>query len=53
LEPDAEIAADNFNKLGDKMKVNVRQAGAEGQKGGAPGPKKRRPSKDAPQGNQS
>jgi multidrug efflux system membrane fusion protein len=46
LEPDAVIATDNFNKLGDGMKVNVRQPGAEGQRGGARGGKKHGGNKD-------
>jgi membrane fusion protein, multidrug efflux system len=51
LDPGAVIAADNFNKLGDNMKVNVRQPVGEGQKGGAPGNKKHRQNNDAAQVN--
>jgi len=40
LEPGEVIAADNFNKLGDGMKVNLRQPGGAGRKTGAPGGKK-------------
>jgi len=36
LAAGAVIAANNFNKLGDGMKVSVRQPGGEGQKEGAP-----------------
>jgi multidrug efflux system membrane fusion protein len=41
VEPGEVIATDNFNKLGDGMKVNLRQPGGEGPKGGAPGGKKK------------
>jgi len=37
LEPGGVIATDNFNKLGDGMKVNLRQPGGEERKSGAPG----------------
>jgi multidrug efflux system membrane fusion protein len=40
VKPGEVIAADNFNKLGDNMKVNLRPPGGEGQKGGAPGGRK-------------
>ncbi len=40
LEPGTTIVTDNFNKLGDGMRVNLRQAGGAGQKGGAPAKKK-------------
>ena len=53
LEPGALIATDNFNKLGDGMKVTLRQPAGEGQKGGAPGNKKHRPKKDSAQDNPS
>jgi multidrug efflux system membrane fusion protein len=48
LEPGTEIATDNFNKLGDGMKVNVREPGGGG---GGPGNKKRRQNKDTAQEN--
>ncbi len=51
LEPGDVIATDNFNKLGDGMKVNLRQGG--GQRGGAPGGKKHHGNKDASQDNPS
>jgi membrane fusion protein, multidrug efflux system len=41
VEPGETIATDNFNKLGDGMKVNLRPAGGAGQKGGAAGGKKK------------
>jgi multidrug efflux system membrane fusion protein len=53
LEPGAAIATDNFDKLGDGIKVNVRQPGGEGQKGGAPGNKKPRQNKDKARENAS
>jgi multidrug efflux system membrane fusion protein len=40
VEPGEVIVTDNYNKLGDGMKVIVRPTGGEGQKGGAPGGKK-------------
>ncbi len=51
LPPDAVIAANNFDKLGDGAKVNVRQPGGEGPQGGAPGNDKHRQNKDKAQGN--
>jgi multidrug efflux system membrane fusion protein len=53
LEPGEVIATDNFNKLGDGMKVNVRQRGGEGRKGGAPGGRKKGGKKDKPQADNS
>jgi multidrug efflux system membrane fusion protein len=53
LEPGEVIATDNFNKLGDGMKVTVRQRAGEGQKGGAPGNKTHRQNKDTAQENPS
>jgi multidrug efflux system membrane fusion protein len=53
LDPGEVIATDNFNKLGDGMKVNLRQPIGEGQKGGAPGNKKHRQKKDTAQENPS
>jgi hypothetical protein len=52
LEPGV-IATDNFNKLGDGMKVNVRQPGRRRAKGGGAGGKKKsgrrtKPKEDAP-----
>ena len=52
LEPGEVIATDNFNKLADGMKVNLRQPLGEGQKG-AGGNKKHRPDKDKAQENPS
>jgi membrane fusion protein, multidrug efflux system len=49
LDPGEVIATDNFNKLGDGMKVNLRQPLREGQRGGASGNKKHRQSKDKAQ----
>ena len=49
VEPGEVIATDNFDKLGDEMKVNVRQRGGEGRKGGAPGGKKKDGKKDKAQ----
>jgi membrane fusion protein, multidrug efflux system len=46
LEPGEVIATDNFNKLGDGMKVVVRSAGSNGRKGGALGGKKKGGKKD-------
>jgi multidrug efflux system membrane fusion protein len=46
LEPGEVIAADNFNKLGDGTKVNVRSPGSSGRKGGALGGKKKGGQKD-------
>jgi membrane fusion protein, multidrug efflux system len=43
LEPGEVIATDNFNKLGDGMKVNVRQPLGERQRGGPGGKKHRQP----------
>jgi multidrug efflux system membrane fusion protein len=51
LEPGAVIATDNFDKLGDGAKVNVRQPGGEGPPGGAPANEKHRQNKDKAQGN--
>lgn len=47
LEPGEAIATDNFNKLGDGMRVNLRQPLANGGRGGAGG-KKRRPNPGKP-----
>jgi multidrug efflux system membrane fusion protein len=41
VEPGDVVVTDNYNKLGEGMKVNVRQPGGQGQKGGAPGRKKK------------
>jgi multidrug efflux system membrane fusion protein len=49
LEPGALIATDNFNKLGDGVKVTLRQPGGAGKKGGAPGDKKHHQNKDKAQ----
>jgi membrane fusion protein, multidrug efflux system len=46
LNPGVQIATDNFNKLGDGMKVNLRQQAAQGRRGGAPGDKPRHKNKD-------
>ena len=51
LEPGTVIATDNFNKLGDGMKVTPRQPLRGGQKGGGPGNKKHHPKQDAAQDN--
>jgi membrane fusion protein, multidrug efflux system len=40
VEPGEVIVTDNYNKLGDGMRVNVRSPGAKGKKGGAAGGKK-------------
>jgi multidrug efflux system membrane fusion protein len=41
LEPGEVVVTDNYNKLGEGMKVNVRRPGSRGPTGGAPGgPKK-------------
>jgi multidrug efflux system membrane fusion protein len=48
VEPGEVIVTDNYNKLGDGMKVNVRAGGGEGRKGGAPGGKKKGGKKDKP-----
>jgi membrane fusion protein, multidrug efflux system len=37
LEPGEVIATDNFNKLGDGTRINVRQPGSRGQRGGGRG----------------
>ena len=53
LEPGEVIAADNFNKLGDGMKVNPRQPGGEERKSGAPGGGKQGGKKDKARENAS
>jgi multidrug efflux system membrane fusion protein len=53
LEPGEVIATDNFNKLGDGMKVNLRQRGGEGQKGEAPDGRKKGGKKDKTQADHS
>jgi multidrug efflux system membrane fusion protein len=53
LEPGAVIATDNFNKLGDGMKVTLRQQGGQRKKGGAPGNKEHHQNKDNAQENPS
>jgi hypothetical protein len=49
VEPDEALVTDNYNKLGDGMRVNVRPQGGEGQKGSAPGGKKKGAKKDKAQ----
>ena len=49
LEPGEVIATDNFNKLGDGMKVNLRQPGAGKRKGGGPGGAQKAGKKDKAQ----
>jgi multidrug efflux system membrane fusion protein len=51
LEPGQTIATSNFDKLGEGMKVNVRQPGGEGLKGGGPSNKEHRQNKDKGQEN--
>jgi multidrug efflux system membrane fusion protein len=46
VEPGEVIVTDNYNKLGDGMRVNLRSQGAPGRKGGAPAGKKRSGSKE-------
>jgi multidrug efflux system membrane fusion protein len=41
VEPGEVIVTDNYNKLGEGMRVNVRRPGGEGRKGGAPGGRKK------------
>jgi len=45
LQPGEVIAADNFNKLGEGMKVNLRQPAGQGRKEGAPDNGKHRQNK--------
>jgi multidrug efflux system membrane fusion protein len=49
IDPGEVIATDNFNKLGDGMKVNLRGAAGGGRKRGASGEKKHRQNKDKAQ----
>jgi len=49
VEPGEVIVTDNYNKLGDGMRVNVRPQGGEGRKGGAPGGQKKSKKKDKTQ----
>jgi hypothetical protein len=53
IDPGTTIVADNFNKLSDGSKVNVRQRGGGGgrSKDGASGNRKRRPDKTGTQDN--
>jgi hypothetical protein len=49
VEPGEVIVTDNYNKLGDGMRVNVRPRGGEGRQGAAPGGPKKRKKKDQTQ----